>query len=207
MQIQQKVFVSLVLGLASSQMAFAISAPLASCPKASVSVELETENGKEAGCESTAADGQTLRQGTWTSVTTKGKRLAENQYLDGLLHGTSISWFPTGGKRFETRFQKGIEEGLAQSWHENGTLFYSVHYVNGKPHGEWLYQYIDGGKKSENYVHGKPEGIWKEFDSKGTVVNEEIYKNGLLISTKAEKNDKLSSVKDIKKDFSLFLEK
>ena len=54
-------------------------------------------------------------------------------------------------------------------------------YKNDKYHGKYVI-YNDNGtiKVIGNYINGKRERLWKEYNNKGDLIREGIYKNGIL---------------------------
>lgn len=77
---------------------------------------------------------------------------------NGLLHGTSTSWYQNGQKRSEHTYHEGKLSGLSTKWFENG-------------------QKMDQG----NYRDGKLHGLWIFWDQRGNEIQREIYKDGLRI--------------------------
>ena len=74
---------------------------------------------------------------------------------DGLLHGTSTSWYPNKKKRSEHTYASGILHGLSTTWHPNG-------------------QRMNQG----DYRRGKLEGIWISWDASGNEIDRKSYRQG-----------------------------
>jgi len=60
-------------------------------------------------------------------------------------------------------------------------LHSEISYKNDKYHGKYVI-YNDNGtiKVIGNYINGKRERLWKEYNNKGDLIREGIYKNGIL---------------------------
>lgn len=56
-----------------------------------------------------------------------------------------------------------------------------------KKHGAYFYYFENGKPKiSGNYKNDQKDGTWKYYDIKGTLIKEEVYKDGKLIESKEE---------------------
>jgi len=83
--------------------------------------------------------------------------LALGHCLDGMLHGTSTSWYPDGKKRSEHTYSRGLLQGLSTTWYPNGQKMSQGLYRKGKLHGTWI-TWDPAGKetKRQSYRNGGP---------------------------------------------------
>ncbi|MCG9768450.1 hypothetical protein L1D59_07490 [Pseudoalteromonas piscicida] len=49
-----------------------------------------------------------------------GRLISETHYLDGMQHGTSKEWFPSGALNIETEFVKSVRHGVSREWFDTG---------------------------------------------------------------------------------------
>ena len=91
----------------------------------------------------------------WVNVKHGNEGLALCHFKEGVLHGTSTTWYLGGQKRSEHTYHKGKLSGLSTNWFENG-------------------QKMQQG----NYRMGKLEGLWIFWDQQGNELERTIYKDG-----------------------------
>ena len=82
--------------------------------------------------------------------------LALGHCRDGMLDGTSTSWYPNGKKRSEHTYWQGLLDGLSTTWYANGKKISQGH-----------------------YRRGKLEGVWISWDERGNQIEEHTYRNGV----------------------------
>ncbi|MBC18991.1 MAG: hypothetical protein CMJ74_01870 [Planctomycetaceae bacterium] len=78
--------------------------------------------------------------------------LALGHCRDGLLDGTSTSWYRDGKKRSEHTYQRGLLEGLATTWYPNGQTMSQGPYRKGKLHGLWI-SWDERGKEVSQHTY------------------------------------------------------
>ena len=61
----------------------------------------------------------------------------ERTYLNGKLHGRSVSYFRNGQVKIKGQFFRGQFHGKWESWYENGTKKFEIHYKKGKMEGSY----------------------------------------------------------------------
>ncbi len=61
----------------------------------------------------------------------QGRLLAEDTFVDGVLHGPSRTYHPSGRIKAEEPVQRGGLHGLCRYWYENGQLEAERVYNNG----------------------------------------------------------------------------
>ena len=81
-------------------------------------------------------------------------------------------------------FKNGKPEGEWIEYYENGGLLSKGNYKNGELDGEFLYYYENGQLKEKgNFKDGKKEGEYLNYYQNGQLKRTEIYKDGELIKT------------------------
>jgi antitoxin component YwqK of YwqJK toxin-antitoxin module len=60
--------------------------------------------------------------GTAFELYANGQLLGEVNFQEGLRHGVSQGWYPTGQREFENHLEGDVGHGLSQSWYESGQL-------------------------------------------------------------------------------------
>lgn len=68
----------------------------------------------------------------------------EYEYQDGLMHGPSNEYDYDDYLEEETIYNRGVREGSYTQWFENGQIYISGNYTNGKKSGIWTDYDRDG---------------------------------------------------------------
>jgi antitoxin component YwqK of YwqJK toxin-antitoxin module len=89
---------------------------------------------------------------------------------------TSIFYYCNGTKRIKFNHNVANDFGKYYEWHENGTLSTDGQYDEIVPPD--MIAYFGASKK---------QGRWKYYNEKGELIKEEVYKDGVVISTKEYK--------------------
>jgi antitoxin component YwqK of YwqJK toxin-antitoxin module len=106
--------------------------------------------------------------------------LSEDQYVDGLRNGYSIST-KNGVRISENNFKNGQLNGVSRTWNENGKLAVETNWVDGVSNGKFNYFYENGNLKIEGVNSmGKLNGKYMEYYESGNMKKVEFWKNGLL---------------------------
>ena len=93
----------------------------------------------------------------------------------------------------EGGFRNDKREGEWKWYNTGNTLWQKGSYVNGKREGEWIAYYLTHSEVLQdrgNYVNGEREGKFEYYDTTGTLIGYDIYKNGKLIDTTLGKKNK-----------------
>jgi len=108
-----------------------------------------------------------------------GKINETDDYVDGKLQGTSISYYLNGKKNVEMPYEKGDKEGYYQSRFSNAKMQAEGWYLNNQMEGEWIYYDEQGAKSSKvNLLHDDVDGFKEEFYPNGKIEFQSIYKKG-----------------------------
>ena len=73
-----------------------------------------------------------LMDGKMTSYYGNGEKKLEEEYKDGELNGKSVSYYVTGKRNYEANFKNGIPDGTWYYYDENGDLYNTQIFENGK---------------------------------------------------------------------------
>lgn len=127
-----------------------------------------------------------------------GQNHIKTQYMDGVVHGTRLAWFPNGQKREESDFQEGKMIGEPIFWDESGNtiIFENVKLSDIEKRGDLVFKkgadntfsglatgilgddsYKFTGKIS--YFNGKLDGKSVEWYANGQIFREMSYLNGI----------------------------
>jgi uncharacterized protein len=93
---------------------------------------------------------------------------------------TEIEFYPKGGYKRETKYiivdAKGVIHGIERAWYENGNLYFTCPYNEGKVNGVCVKYYEDGKRwKEETWVKGKRHGPFTTYHKNGLVSVEGTY--------------------------------
>ena len=157
-----------------------------------------------------ARDGIAYLKGTETPYTGKqigwhenGKKEAELNWRNGMLHGLFESWYDNGTNRAkgnwkekkkeglwvywyesgqrkqEGTFKDGKQNGLVKEWFENGQISQEGNWKDDKANGSIVFWYENGQKEEEGtYIMDKTDGLYITWYKNGQKMTESNYRNG-----------------------------
>ena len=112
-----------------------------------------------------------------------GKKLQEETYWEGRLHGAQTFWNTKGGRSKQIIWRNGVRHGLSTVWYEGEMVMQSTLYSNGEKNGPSSRWYPSGVKMSEkNYKEGLADGLSTEHDKLGRETIQINYRNGTEVS-------------------------
>jgi len=128
--------------------------------------------------------GSTTHQVRWSH---DGKKLSENNWKDGSMHGPTTSWYKNGRKRVESNWVDGRQVGESRSWHENGKpASVETYDERGELHGASSHWNELGQLTSQrNRLHGKLNGEWIDLRyEEGKLVSKRVrvFENNKMVS-------------------------
>ena len=129
----------------------------------------------------------------------------EFNVLNGLYHGLYQEFYENGFIKKEINYNKGVLQGYERTFFKNGKLSESINYNDGNFHGVRNVYWENGmlketnsfsngilvgksnyffpngklRKKIEFDSNGKKNGVWEEYDSKGKLIEEIVFENGI----------------------------
>tara|TARA_B100000315_G_scaffold83642_1_gene76658 strand:- start:333 stop:581 length:249 start_codon:yes stop_codon:yes gene_type:complete len=72
-----------------------------------------------------------------------------------------------------------IKDGLVEEFYDNGQLWITGNYKNGKPDGLFDHFYENGQLEYRgNSKNGKQDGLWEYFDESGNLTKTEEWEDG-----------------------------
>ena len=105
--------------------------------------------------------------------------IAVEQYRQGKLHGTRVTYYP-GGKKFnEITFENGVPVGTATNWFESGTVAATSEFQDGTLQGKSVAYFENGNKFLESTnVQGATHGRMTHYLPQGVAFGVSLYENG-----------------------------
>lgn len=104
------------------------------------------------------------RVGKWTYFFPTKKKMSEEHYKDGELHGFVINYYPNGKITEKTAYMMGVKHGTSLQFTSDGDILEEVNYKEGKLHGLAKYYDVKGKLKEQgNYAEGKRVGKWEYY--------------------------------------------
>lgn len=88
------------------------------------------------------------------------------------------------GQPYVVVYTQGPEHDRVKEelYYENGQLDYVGHFKDGVEHGEWIYYWPNGNKKSEEFYHkGSEHGLMYDYNESGEPIIEYKYMRGILL--------------------------
>lgn len=132
--------------------------------------------------------------GTFTYYFEDGKVFQVRNYIDGLLDGVFIEYYPIGVKKASVSFSKGERYGCEYSWDENGKLTHKAFIENNQALNRTICDTITGENDSHtlNNTPSYNGGYGNEFPGgEFSVIGNSIYykTNGLKVISISMVND------------------
>ena len=125
-----------------------------------------------------------VKHGDWWTCHEYGQWKRRCHYVNGLLHGTCVTWSFDEEKTSECSYQMGQQHGRCATWGAGGRLVYDCTFVYGKPVGTCTEWYANGRKKNECTDipggTGRTCTVWYETGQKS---HEQTYVGGLFTWT------------------------
>ncbi len=115
--------------------------------------------------------------------------LEENYVLD-TLHGAQKTFYDNKQIGEETHYRMGVKDGVWNKYFEDGKPWVVANYEDGNLHGKFK-MYQDRGKpKIQGTYHlGVRTGVWLNFNTNGSVYTQDVYKAGVLKTSKPENGE------------------
>ena len=116
------------------------------------------------------------RIGEWVYFQKKSNNIMTKEfYVDGVLDGVKITYYPEGTIAEEVTYLKGVIEGESKYYSPKGILLRKLNYRNGLLQGPAIYYDGHGNVSIEGqYKQDKKDGLWKYYKD-GKVELEEVY--------------------------------
>lgn len=111
----------------------------------------------------------------------KGKKVSEENYVDGTKNGLARTYYPTGELYVETDYVDGVENGIYRAFFKSGEVYFECQMKDGKRDGYCQIYHSNGEMETEAfYKAGVREDIWNYYDEDGKLSYALIYKKGLI---------------------------
>jgi uncharacterized protein len=124
-------------------------------------------------------DGQ--NHGEWTYYNRYGRVVNKLKYVNGLLQGNAVEYFPTGETKYTYSFKDNERDGYFKEFYQNGKLKLEGWYLSGSVEQRWLSYFADGKFESDHYyLFGKLDGYGIYNGTNGQKSSVAQYKNGDL---------------------------
>jgi RING-variant domain/MORN repeat variant len=78
------------------------------------------------------------KHGSYYIKTIEGRTLIIHSYINGIMDGPYVEYYPNGQIRSACRCKNNKIEGEYTEWYEDGAIKEESHYENGKKHGECI---------------------------------------------------------------------
>ena len=139
-------------------------------------------------------------QGHYKRFYKNGEMCVSCSYVDGKRVGRCLEFEENGNKwKVCTYNQEGKVEGTYTEWWPNGSFRMKAECKNGEFVGEYT-SWWDNGKVWEQRTYnqeGKKDGQFLEFDEDGKVIEEKVYKNGILVENNIQKESQSNVQKEV----------
>lgn len=124
-----------------------------------------------------------------TPITGEMRKFRENMLIrsyilkNGILDGTSMGFYISGGWLTEKPYKNGLLHGLVRTWYKDGTLETSIPYQNGNKEGVAKSYYKNGKLESQGiYINGQLNGATRLYNTNGEVTFEFSFVQDMAVS-------------------------
>ncbi len=136
------------------------------------------------------AEGKFVNQkkdGVWKYyLDEKSNPLASSEtYIDGVLNGESVTYYPDSGNISEiVYFKGGKKNGELLKYFPDGTLMTKSYYKDGMPDGDFIHYHMNGKVQIiGSYLNGLEVGEWKYYDKDGNEIDESEFKKQSVVKS------------------------
>lgn len=125
------------------------------------------------------------KDSVWTYYSRDGKLTQRETFVDGMISGPQLTYWPNGNQSQRIDFLEGKEHGVwIRKW-EDGKKRTVGAYLNGQLQGQCKYFNEEGRLLAQGeYNNGKKHKTWYYFED-GRVSRQEVYRYGKLESEKS----------------------
>lgn len=122
------------------------------------------------------------RHGKWMFFSDNVK-VSEEEFRNGLKHGISRKFYPSGEVLEESEWQNGTQEGNYRVFFKNGKPYMQCKFSNGKRNGLCLSYFQNGRVEMEAfYKNNLRHAEWKFNSEQGVYLYTLIYEEGQLLN-------------------------
>jgi antitoxin component YwqK of YwqJK toxin-antitoxin module len=144
--------------------------------------------------------------GKWEYFTNDLK-IAEENYLDGIKHGISRTYYPSGEILEQTNWQNGRKEGNYEVFFKNGKPYMQCKFSNDKRNGLYLTYFQNGRLEMEaNYKDNLRDGEWRYYSEDGEYLYSLKYDEGQILNPEVRDSIGNLQLQDMEKDRNLILD-
>lgn len=132
------------------------------------------------------------RAGKWQFYS-DNRKVSEETFNEGVKHGISRTYYPTGEVLEESEWQNGQQTGSYRVFFKDGTPYMQCKYSNGKRNGLCLSYHPNGRVELEAYYSGNlRDKEWKYYNKEGEVKYTLKYDQGNLLNPEVQ--DSIDSI-------------
>ena len=122
------------------------------------------------------------REGAWNFFSNEQK-ISEEEYSEGVKHGISRKYYPTGELLEESEWQNGKQEGNYSIYFQTGKPYMQCKFSNGRRNGLCLSYFTNGLTEMEAYYKNNlRHGEWKFYNEDGDSLYSLKYDQGRLMN-------------------------
>jgi antitoxin component YwqK of YwqJK toxin-antitoxin module len=122
------------------------------------------------------------RTGSWNFFS-GNRRISEEEYVNGVKHGLSKTYYPTGELFEKSEWANGLRDGKYSAFYKTGIPYLECFYAANERHGVCKSYDPNGNPELVAfYKQGKRHGDWKYYSAGGDLLYTVSYKNGKLLN-------------------------
>ncbi len=126
------------------------------------------------------------RAGKWQFYS-DNRKVSEETFANGVKHGISRTYYPTGEVLEETDWQNGQQDGSYRVYYKDGKPYMQCKYSNGKRNGLCLSYFQNGRVEMEaHYLNNLRHNEWNYYDENGQIKYTLKYDQGNLLNPEVQ---------------------
>ena len=126
----------------------------------------------------------------WQYFNDRELLVLEETYVMDTLNGAQKTYFENRRLGEETNYRKGVKQGPWKKFFDDGKPWVDASYEDGNLHGSFkMYQEKGKPKVQGKYHQVIRTGVWLNFNANGSVYTQDVYRHGVLKTTKRENGE------------------
>lgn len=122
------------------------------------------------------------REGRWIFYS-RGQVISEEEFANGVRHGMSRTYYPSGKLLETSEWKQGKQEGNYRVFFENGEPYMQCKFSDGKRNGLCLSYFPNGRIEMEaHYLNNLRHDEWKFYNEQGDFLYSLKYDQGRLLN-------------------------
>lgn len=125
--------------------------------------------------------------GVWCIQFSDGKKASEREYVNGVEHGLSQSWYHNGKRQHQCQLVAGRKHGVFRNWYDNGQCAMQFEFEKGVLQGPAMAWHRNGQRKYWTlFKNGDRLGVRVAWNQEGEIVAKEWHLDVTTVVTEEQ---------------------